>query len=490
LSRTRLAVIVLVASVAVLGAGAVAESESFSVSLQFGSAGSGPGQFNGPTAVAVEASTGDVYVIDTHNDRVEKFSSSGSYIAQFGNRGSGPDQLMSPKGVAIDSANGDLYVVDGAQVQEFDPSGAYVTRFGSMGTGPGQFMMAQRLAFDPLSGDVYVTDSALDRVEVFDSAGDFVSQFGSQGAGAGQFSDPFGIAADPQTGDVYVTDGNGRIEQFSSSGTYLSQFGSQGSGNGQLMNPTGVAVDPSNGNVYVADHSSSPLKEFDSSGRFLGQIQTSFSPDSLAVDPSTGDILASDFSNDRVVRFSLTAPPPPVSGRSVDVAPVAGTVLIKPPGATMFVTLEAGQQISLGSTLDATGGIIALSAVASRGQVTTGRFYAGVFRVSQQPTPLAELTVLTLAGPKPSGCAAADASAKRKPARSRSLWGSANGDFRTVGSYASATERGTKWLTQDTCAGTRIRVAQGAVTVDDFPLHRTFVLSAPHSYLARPAKAG
>lgn len=129
-----------------------------------------------------------------------------------------------------------------------------------------------------------------------------------------------------------------------------------------------------------------------------------------------------------------------------------------------------------------------------RGHTTTGRFYAGQFRLVQKRARTAEETVLTLTGPKLSGCAASGASAAsrhpRKRSRKRSLWGSASGGFVTVGSDGSATELGTKWLTEDTCAGTLVRVTQGAVLVDDFPHHRSFVLRAPHSFLAHPGKGG
>ena len=50
--------------------------------------------------------------------------------------------------------------------------------------------------------------------------------------------------------------------------------------------------------------------------------------------------------------------------------------------------------------------------------------------------------------------------------------------------------RGTKWFTEDECAGTLIHVAEGFVTVDDFAHHRTFNLKAPHNFLAHPGKGG
>jgi hypothetical protein len=82
----------------------------------------------------------------------------------------------------------------------------------------------------------------------------------------------------------------------------------------------------------------------------------------------------------------------------------------------------------------------------------------------------------------------ASAAAKRKKSSSvRHLWGSGKGQFRTTGRYASATIRGTKWLTDDRCNGTLIRVTVGAVTVRDLTLKKSLVLKKPKSYLA-PAR--
>ena len=187
----------------------------------------------------------------------------------------------------------------------------------------------------------------------------------------------------------------------------------------------------------------------------------------------------------------VAAPPPPVLGKSVDAAPVSGVVLVKAPGRHVFTRLQAGERIPLGSTLDTTNGVVALTAAENgTGGITTGRFYAGAFRVTQRPARAVELTVLALAGPKPTGCTPATAITARKRSRNRSLWGYSSGDYRTEGTYASATERGTKWLTEDSCAGTLIRVTQGAVTVDDFPHHRSFLLTAPHSFLAHRGPGG
>ena len=70
--------------------------------------------------------------------------------------------------------------------------------------------------------------------------------------------------------------------------------------------------------------------------------------------------------------------------------------------------------------------------------------------------------------------------------RVRKLWGrDSGGRFRTHGRHSQATVRGTRWLTVDRCDGTLTRVTQGAVAVRDFRRHRTVLVRAGHTYLAR-----
>ena len=70
----------------------------------------------------------------------------------------------------------------------------------------------------------------------------------------------------------------------------------------------------------------------------------------------------------------------------------------------------------------------------------------------------------------------------------RRLWGDGKGRFRTKGRHGAATVRGTKWLTQDTCSGTLVRVKRGTVTVRDFAKKKTVVVKKGRTYVARPAK--
>jgi len=67
----------------------------------------------------------------------------------------------------------------------------------------------------------------------------------------------------------------------------------------------------------------------------------------------------------------------------------------------------------------------------------------------------------------------------------RKLFGNGKGSFRTSGKFASATVRGTVWQVYDRCDGTLTHVTRGVVAVSDLKLHKTVIVTAGHSYLAK-----
>ena len=164
---------------------------------------------------------------------------------------------------------------------------------------------------------------------------------------------------------------------------------------------------------------------------------------------------------------------------------VSGQVGIRRPGSKQDVDLKGSDVIPLGSTIDAEHGALMLSSVPRAGAAPqTAKFYEGVFKVTQT----GGTTQLALTQPLASCRArgrAAGAAAKKKPSK-RHLWGDGKGAFRTSGKYSSATVRGTKWLVQDSCAGTLTRVVRGTVKVRDNVRHKTITVAAGKSYLAKP----
>src|SRR5262249_41549554 len=225
---------------------------------QFGSAGVGPGQFKEAIGIAANSTTGDLYVSDTANFRVEEFSPAGKFLTEFGVYGTGNGQFHSPTGLSINAA-GELYIADeyNDRIQEWLPPGTggahmtYSTQFGTAGSGNGEFNLPRGLASDGHS-NVWVSDYSNHRIQEFSSAGKFIAAYGSYGTGNGQFGNPTGLDVNQSTGNVYIADcSDNRIQELSSTGEFIRTFGSHGSEPGQLSCPGGLTID-SGGDIWVA----------------------------------------------------------------------------------------------------------------------------------------------------------------------------------------------------------------------------------------------
>jgi len=213
--------------------------------FSFGSSGAGDGQFNSPGDVAVDDS-GNIFVGDALNHRIQKFDSNGNYLDQWGSPGPGDGQFYMPYSIEY-APDGYLYVGDygNSRIQIFDTDGNYIDKFATTGD-PGDSFIAE-------NGDIYVPDRHLNMVRWFDSTFTLVLTWGSFGSGDGQFNQPWDIGASPDGGRLYVLDsGNYRVQVFTNNGVYLSQFGGPGTAPGQCANCYGLAVD-NNGLVYVTD---------------------------------------------------------------------------------------------------------------------------------------------------------------------------------------------------------------------------------------------
>jgi sugar lactone lactonase YvrE len=220
-----------------------------------------------------------------------------------------PNPFKTPDGVAVDQ-QGNLYVMDSGnnRLQKFASNGQSVSMWGTKGTGDGQFDCSTvcMVAVDG-QGNVFVTDRGNSRVEKFDSSGKFLAKWGSPGSGDGEFNSPFGIGVDAR-GNVYVGDvGNSRIEKFTGSGKFLAEWGSSGYQDGQFSEDLADIAADAQGNVYVTDRSYG-LQKFDSGGRFIarlkscGDVKPLYSTAGVAVD-AQGNVYVSDILNKRICKL-------------------------------------------------------------------------------------------------------------------------------------------------------------------------------------------
>ena len=85
-------------------------ANGYSFINKWGSQGNGNGQFAPPRQIAVDSS-GNVYVADAGNDRVQKFDSNGNFLTKWGSQGSDNGQFLWPEGIAVDSSD-NVYVAD------------------------------------------------------------------------------------------------------------------------------------------------------------------------------------------------------------------------------------------------------------------------------------------------------------------------------------------------------------------------------------------
>jgi len=87
----------------------------------------------GPKGMAFAPRTGEVYVVDTGNHRVQVFSIAGNYLRGWGTEGTGESQFREPGGIAIHPASGNIYVADTGnhRMQVFRVHGAFISQFGN-----------------------------------------------------------------------------------------------------------------------------------------------------------------------------------------------------------------------------------------------------------------------------------------------------------------------------------------------------------------------
>lgn len=255
-----------------------------------GEDGKRPGQFALPDGVGVD-SAGNVLVADSQNNRIQRFSWDGK-VQPFpafakGPWSQAPGKFKLPYDVDFDGL-GNIFVADtqNHRIQKFTPEGKFVRMWGrnggdgTPGVGPGEMDQPRGLATDPF-GFVWVADHENARVLKFSGDGKLLLTLGanggdgSYGEGVGEFNSPRGICSDRE-GFIYVADDvNHRIVKLRNDGGWVTTFGKPGgpvsgfgTGQGEFKLPYGCAVDNS-GRLWVADTNNHRVVVMTTDGLFV-----------------------------------------------------------------------------------------------------------------------------------------------------------------------------------------------------------------------------
>jgi PQQ-like domain len=472
-----------------------------------------------PSGVAIDPAAGLIYWAD---------AVSGSGAIRVGNLdGSGTARTLFagesyPVGLTIDPAAGTIYW------------GSYDTfkiRVGNLnGTGARDLFSGEnyptQLAIDPAAGKIYWTNEFNGNVRVGNLDGTGAR---SLYTGEGEIG---GVAVDPTTAKIYWTNWNlGTIRVGSLDGTvppqslYTGQANAwmvallrtplgtgapQVSGTGAIGQPLSCtpgswAPDLLSAFLYRAPQTRAyqwTLNGSPIAGATASSVLVSSPGDYRCAEIAT-NVAGSTTQTSAPTTVSPSKPPAPLLGRLVNAKPVGGKVFEIIKGRLVQLTGET--QIHTGALIDALHGTVSLTSATGRGEKTqTGNFGGAVFKLTQARAGKNKgLTTLKLVeggfkgAPTYASCKARKGKPHKKAldataaAASRTLQllrSSAHGKFQTRGRYSAATVRGTKWTIADRCDGTLTHDITHSVAVTDFVRHKTIILHAGQSYLAKKRK--
>jgi DNA-binding beta-propeller fold protein YncE len=141
---------------------------------------------------------------------IQYFDKNGNFIGDFGPEGSANGELKVPGKLAVDPNNGDIYVVDtwNSRIQKFSKDGVFLDTWGSYGSADNQFIVnVDSGIYADARGYVYLSDSGNHKIKVFNSNGSVITSFTNFW--------PAGLVVDG-SGYIYVIDGNSeKINKYS-----------------------------------------------------------------------------------------------------------------------------------------------------------------------------------------------------------------------------------------------------------------------------------
>ncbi|MDM8535973.1 6-bladed beta-propeller [Desulfobacterales bacterium HSG17] len=313
-----------------------------------------PWYFNHPQDLTTD-SRGYVYIADTENFRVQKFTADGQFITRWDIINE--PYFFPPQGIASDSddfiyvtdtrfirkytsdgvfvmkwglAEGSLFTPFSVETDEkgyiyaadkdnsciyvFDSEGSVIGKWGEKGEGNGEFLFPSGIATDN-NGIFFISDTERNCIQKFNVkyisnklSVEFVKKWGTKGKENGQFDYPFGLEF--YNGYLYAVDmRNDRIQKFDLQGNFIDKWGTEGSKDGEFYAPAGITVDK-NGHLYVADQGKARIQKFTEDGKFISNWESrggksgEFERPAGISQDENGNIYVVDKNNNRIQKFN------------------------------------------------------------------------------------------------------------------------------------------------------------------------------------------
>ena len=224
----------------------------------FGSKGTGDGQLNNPHGIAF---TCDGCILVTDDHRLQKFTSSGQHLMSFGSKkkGSGPQQFNTPMGIAVHPTTGDIYIADcyNHRIQVVSNNFNQLHSFGGKGVSSGKLKNPTDLCFSS-EGALYIASGNYCIVVHSDESVTCIGYRANGSSGYYGNSTGHSLVVDPHN-NIYVTETlealffgehiRSRISCYTAGGDFVTHIGRRGE---DFDSPSGIAMDKL-GNLYISD---------------------------------------------------------------------------------------------------------------------------------------------------------------------------------------------------------------------------------------------